>query len=147
MIKYCLEKWDKNKQALEKALTCDKELMTCDYKHLVELVVKHILNDSQKVGDWNLENIVEIDNGNYQGTLLYVFHGCDYQPAEYDYLMTYVEYGSCSSCDILQRIQCFNDDIKVHIKDFMTLCRDIVSHIVKPYNTGWRNQEEYMPVE
>ena len=142
MIKYCLEKWDKNKSALRRALLNDKKLPTCEYKHLVELAVMHILNDSRENDDydceWDVSKITEIDNGGYQGTLLYLIPSTSYQPSEYEYLMAYVGYGSCSGCDTLQRIQRFGDDEPTPIKDYMTLCLDIVSTIIKPYNTGWR---------
>lgn len=98
MIKYCLRKWEENKEKLEKSLLEDKSLNTCDYKHLVEKVVEVILNN----GDgktWDVGNITEIDNGDYQGTLLYLIPEDTYQPSEYEYLMTYVGYGSCSGCD------------------------------------------------
>ena len=146
MIKYCLEKWDKNKSALEIALLNDKEIRRCGYKYLVELVVNHILNDTVNE-EWNVSKITEIDDGDYQGTLLFVIPKDRYQPQEYDYLITYVGYGSCSGCDTLQDIQCYHKDEEVPIKGFMTLCRDIVSNIVKPFNTGWRNKEDFEPVQ
>lgn len=149
MIVYCLGKWERNKQALKEALMSDKELRTCEYKHLIEMVVKHILNNSQESEDreWNTSKITEIDDGDYQGTLLYVIHKETYQPSECDYLMTFVSYGSCSGCDTLQDIQRYDRDDDVPIKDFMALCRDIVSNIVKPFNTGWRNQKDFEPVK
>ena len=139
MIVYCLGKWYRNKSALKDALMNDKEIRTCSYKYLVELVVKHILNDSKEDDcEWNVSKITEIDDGDYQGTLLFVIPKDRYQPQEYEYLITYVGYGSCSGCDTLQDIQCYHKDEEVPIKGFMTLCRDIVSNIVKPFNTGWR---------
>lgn len=149
MIKYCLKKWNKNKSALLDALRQDKTLNECDYKHLVELVVQHILNGSIGLDDdceWDSSKITEIDNGDYQGTLLYLIPSETYQPSEYEYLMTYVGYGSCSGCDTLQSIQGWGSE-SVRIPDFMKLCLDIVSSIVKPYNTGWRNTEPFEAVE
>ena len=149
MIVYCLGKWYRNKSVLKEALLKDKELRTCEYKRLVELVVKYILNNSQESDDceWNASKITEINDGDYEGTLLYVIPKECYQPEEYEYLMTFVSYGSCSGCDTLQGIQCYGRDDDVPIKDFMTLCRDIVSNIVKPFNTGWRNQKDFESVK
>lgn len=41
-----------------------------------------------------------IDDGDYQGTLLFVVGAADYQPSAYWY--TTVSYGSCSGCDALE---------------------------------------------
>ena len=43
------------------------------------------------------ERITVIDNGDYQGTLLFVVASKSYQPS--DYWATRVAYGSCSECD------------------------------------------------
>lgn len=116
MIYYVLSRWDANKDTLEKELEAKgyEWLESCNYRDLVKMVC------------------------DYQGTLLYMIPFDTYQPNESEYLMTYVGYGSCSGCDTLQYIQmCVNKD-DLCINDFMTLCRDICSHIIRPYNTGWR---------
>lgn len=150
MIKYCKEKWDKNKDELEEVLKHDRKLNNCDYSYLLELVVKYILNDedNEYSGTWNSEKITVIDNGDYQGTLLFLIPANTYQPSEYEYLMTYVNYGSCSGCDTLLGIQSWDNEppTKQQLKDYMTLCRDMVCNIIKPYNCGWRNEEEFDPV-
>ena len=46
------------------------------------------------------ERITVIDNGDYQGTLLFVVASKSYQPS--DYWATRVAYGSCSECDTFQ---------------------------------------------
>ena len=74
-------------------------------------------------------------------------------PAIAGFLMTYVEYGSCNYCDILQRIQYLEDCENIHklpteqqVKDYMILCKDIVSNIIRPYNIGWRGDEQFEQV-
>lgn len=148
MLKYCLRKWDENKKKLEEELLKDPDLNTCEYKHIVEKVVEIILNTNEKEL-WNSAAITEIDDGNYQGTLLFLIPRKTYQPFEYEYLMTYVGYGSCSGCDTLQAIQEFGKGLisEDQLKDFMTLCKDIITNMVKPYNSGWRNAEEFTEVE
>ena len=148
MLKYCLDKWNSNKGYLEAALREDESLCNCDYEYLVRLVVRHILNVGVEEYDfvtWNEGEITTIDNGEYQGTLLFVIPRYTYQPNEYEYLMTYVNYGSCSGCDTLQHIQPWDygkltDD---EVKDFMTLCKDILTNIVKPWNNGWRHDDRF----
>ena len=143
MLKYCKDKWSKNEELLRQALSFE-ELDCLGYKDLVKLTVKWILNGGENdFGNWDYNNITCIDNGDYQGTLLYLIPENTYQPAEYQYLMTYVGYGSCSGCDTLQSIQ-FKD---CEVSEYMKLCKDIVCNIVKPYNYGWRNDKEFEVVE
>ena len=143
MIKYCKEQWMKNEGKLKEALLHREDLNYCSYETLVKLVVDYILNDEEQDENWDSKNITVIDNGDYQGTELYLIPRNTYQPAEYDYLMTYVGYGSCSGCDTLQSIQCDEDNID----DYMTLCRDLVFNMVKPYNNGWRNENLFDEVK
>jgi len=152
MIKYCMRKWDENKDKLEAALRSGTTWNGCRYSDLVKLVVNQILNNSTGDYDdyhWDAEQITEIDDGDYQGTLIYLIPLSTYQPSEYEYLMTYVGYGSCSGCDTLLAIQNYDDGSKLddsQVRDFMVLCKDIVSSMIKPYNTGWRASEEFDPL-
>ena len=145
MLKYCLEKWNKNRTYLENALREDMSLHNCDYEYLVRLVVRYILNDNVYDGTWSTDNITTIDNGEYQGTLLFVIPEETYQPNEYEYLMTYIGYGSCSVCDTLQSIQPWESRALTdeELEGFMTLCKDIVTNIIKPWNAGWRHDDRF----
>ena len=155
MIKYALKKWSENEDVLRNAIqrTEKDKRSSWNYNDIVKLVCRYIFNENATDKDpkINIEGITMIDNGNYQGTLLFMMPFDTYQPMEYEYLMTYVGYGSCSGCDTLQRIQLdemyYNvnstDDL---IGDYMTLCKDIVSNTIRPYNMGWRNNMIFEPV-
>jgi hypothetical protein len=155
MLKYCLSKWEQNKKLLEEKLKTDSSLNGCDYTYLVKLVVDYILNDGQPIWElgcetkWDSERITVIDNGDYQGTQLFLIPCKTYQPCEYEYLMTYVGYGSCSGCDTLKAIQDWGDKLltEKQVKDFMTLCKDILTNTIKPYNGGWRFEKDFEEVE
>lgn len=63
--------------------------------------------------------------------------------------MTYVGYGSCSGCDTLQAIQECGENIPTpeQLKDFMSLCKDLVT-ITRAGEQplilnllSWRNEE------
>ena len=139
MLKYCLDKWNQNKDMLKAELETNSELNTCSYTDLVKLVVDYVLNPGE--GEkWDSDNITEVDNGDYQGTLLFLIPATTYQPFEFEYLMTYVRYGSCSGCDTLQAIKGWEDGplTASQVNDFMKLCKDLVTNMVKPYNGGWR---------
>ena len=150
MIRFCLEKWDANKELLEKHLRDRDDLEDLCYIDLVKMVVGIIFN-TDSFNTYEADKITEIDNGDYQGTLLYLIPDESYQPCEGDYLMTYVGYGSCSGCDTLQAIKSFiydNEELSDRvIADFMTLCKDIVSNTIRPYNHGWRYDPMFDTVE
>ena len=149
MIKYCIKKWDKNNQVLLKELINRfKDLDDYEYKDFVKLTVEYILNYNSEDIEYNTENITEINDGDYQGTLLYMIPEETYQPCEYEYLMTFVNYGSCSGCDTLQSIQYgYYEDTNEKIKAYFQLCKDLIVNMIKPYNTGWRASEEFEHTE
>ena len=105
-----------------------------------------ILNDEN---EWSVNKIKEIDDGDYQGTLLYLIPEDTYQPDSSEYLMTFVEYGSCSGCDTLQGIQCFLGvrSRDKSIDDLMSLCKDLICNMIKPHNTGWGHDEKFDTIE
>ena len=148
MIKYCFEKWDKNKEKLRENLINDSSIASCNYFHLLEKVVTFILNDGENNKEWFEDSITEINNGDYQGTLLFLIPKFTEQPEEYQYLMTFVNYGSCSGCDTLMSLQ---DDELAEIIDnidgYMSLCEHLVCNMIKPYNYGWRNDPDFDTVE
>jgi hypothetical protein len=80
--------------------------------------------------------------------LLFVIPQKCYEPAEFEYLLTYVGYGSCSGCDTLQRIFGYGGEnlTEEQINDLMKLCKDILTNIVKPYNGGWRHENDFEQV-
>lgn len=67
MLKYCLRKWDENKKKLEEELLKDPNLNNCEYKYIVEIILN---TNEEKL--WNSAGITEIDDGDYQGTLLFL---------------------------------------------------------------------------
>ena len=125
MLKYCVDQWEKNKENLRKALEqfdFDKDYM--GYKVLMSLIITHILENK-----WDSENFTTIDDGDYQGTLLFVIPERTYQPGAGDYLMTYVEYGSCSCCDTMLAI--LGSDTMV--EDLMTLALHMIQRMIRPF--------------
>lgn len=98
-----------------------------DYKDIVKQVIS-ILNTDDYDEPPDPERIHEIDDGDYQGTLLYVIAAAGYQPSDYWYVK--VSYGSCSGCDSLKRINELSDldkkPTKQQTEDYMTLALHIV---------------------
>ena len=163
MIKYCLEKWDKNKDRLQHALAMDESLDDCDYMYLVKMYVNYILNDVQKASEieeeecylwvepeWNVEKIVEIVGSGYSGDNIYVIPKYRACCAE-EYLFVKVDYGSCSHCDTLSGIQRFHQEPTrpdgVQLTDYMTLCRDMMTHTIRPFCSDYEDDDTFEEVK
>lgn len=146
MLKKVSLLWEKNKQTLKKELRnyllemINDGMVSAsklDYKWLVKAIIKHILNkDDEATFIFADEEITEIDNGCYQGTLLFLFHTTSYQPSANEYLITKVEYGSCSGCDALQSAVSLTEFNRI-IDSLMSICLHICQNIKKPYRGGY----------
>ena len=149
MLKIVVEKWWKNKNKLEAAYRFKTGWNSCSYLDIVKETINSILNDNDGYTKWDKEHITEIDNGDYQGTLLYLIPENTYQPSSDEYLMTYVYYGSCSGCDTLQAIQEWSEGPlkEDQIKEFMMLSLHLLENMIKPYNDGWRSTDDYKQVQ
>lgn len=150
MLKFCRDAWYENKDRLEAVIMKDTKLNSCQYGYLVELIVKHILNPSIETNweKFDADAIIVIDNGDYQGTILFMIPRKKYQPSANDYLLTYSYYGSCSCCDTLLSIQDWRSGVPTEnqVKDYMSLCKDLVCNIVKPYNYGWQEDKRFATI-
>lgn len=140
MLRFCVYQWALNKDNLKAHIERDNRINSCNYEYLVKLVVRYILNGEFRHPDlqnwfWD-ENTDEIDHCCYQGVKLYIVHRTTVSEAN-EYLITSVYYGSCSVCDTLESIQADNgyDDLpnEQQVKDYMTLCKDIVCGFVHPF--------------
>jgi cyanate lyase len=94
------------------------------YKDIVRIVVS-ILSDLDE------ERIHEINDGGYDGTLVYVIPEADYIPRDYWYVK--VAYGSCRFCDTLQDIVAGGDwpEGVTQVDAYMTLALHIVQGLKK----------------
>lgn len=130
MIKeFCLAWW-KNKDKLEEYLRTTPQSEYGSYEDLVKLIFDVVINPEEKHFKYDTENIRSIDDGNYQGTLIFILHRDIYQPDVSDYVFTSVYYGSCSGCDTLLSISGYEDDIpsEGQVEDYMTLCLHLLEH-------------------
>lgn len=145
MLKIIRDKWDRNKDKLQETLIKGNTFNECSYIDLVKLSFQIIFNSDGEGVQLDIKKITEIDDGDYQGTLLYLIPFETSQPSEYEYLMTHVSYGSCSGCDTLQSIQDYSKRFLTdqQVSDFMTLCKDILTNTIKPYNSAWRENHDY----
>ena len=107
MIKEIISVWEERKDVLRKELVHSPIF---SYKKLVEKIVDIFLNHESQLYD--LEKMRVIDDGDYQGTLIFIIPENTYQPNVNEYLYTYVYYGSCCGCDIMEDIQAQYDSSK-----------------------------------
>ncbi len=128
--------WEENKSRLREYFSTTKQSEYDDYKIILRKIVELVLNNNNSgYLEYDAENISVIDNGDYQGTLVFLIPRDTYQPSEDDYLVTYVSYGSCSGCDILQSIHSYDCGLpdEDQIKDYMTLCLHLIQKMKSLY--------------
>ena len=144
MIKILIERWDENKELLKELLPTIKNLNKWKYRHLVRFVFDIIYNNTEDDKAYALDTsrITEIDDGEEKGTMVYLIPFETPTPSERDYLMTFIGYGSCPSCDVLEQAR-EEDDEEQQRNLYMNICKDIVANAIKPYNHGWRYDERF----
>jgi len=99
-----------------------------NYTGIVKSVVE-ILKDDSWYEQPDHSRIHLIDDGDYQGTFLFVIAAEGYQPCVYWCVL--VSYGSCSRCDTFESIREYGDDnpTEQQLNDYMTLALHIVQGI------------------
>lgn len=137
MLDYAVWQWDHNKDELLDAIREKVHVGHADYDQLMQLTIRHILNGQNKMPGfegytWS-EDFKAIDDGDYQGTLIFLIHRETYQPSEGEYLITFVKYGSCSVCDTIQSIREI-PDAEERNKEYLDLCRDMLVHMKAPFD-------------
>lgn len=122
MIDAFVKAWDANKGMIRASFSKHPD----NYIDVVRAVVEmlHASLDAYEKPD--PERIHEIDDGDYQGTLVFVIGCTGYQPDRYWYLK--VGYGSCSGCDTLQGISDYRSEPPTdeQADDYMTLALHVL---------------------
>jgi hypothetical protein len=126
MIQEFVDQFMENKDALRKVFATKHP---DNYEEIVKNVAWAIRSD--RGGDLDPERITVIDDGNYQGTLVFVIGEAGYQPSDYWYVK--VSYGSCSGCDTLEAIRRYDNEPPTddQVDGYMTLALHIVQGIKK----------------
>ena len=137
MEKKFVELWDKNKDTLSNWFS--DNVMDYDYSDIVKKVFELVLSTNDYGCEFDVENMTTIDNGDYQGTQIFIIPIKTYQPAEYEHAVTHQSYGSCSGCDALESITNYgydkpNDE---QIKDLMNLALHLVQNAKFLYESEW----------
>jgi len=131
MIKEIINKWEENKYKLEEYFKTTNQEDIGDYKDIViklfELVFTE-LEEDYGTYNFDIKKMTVIDDGDYQGTTIYIIPKDTYEPFINDYLITDNYYGSCSGCDTLKSIRCYEDGLpsKEKVKEYMTVALHLV---------------------
>lgn len=124
MIQTFVERWDRRKDEVRTELAAKHP---SEYADVVRAVVKALRSDDDYDADIpSPERIHLIDDGDYQGTLVFVIGSEGYQPSTYWFVK--VAYGSCSGCDTLEAIRGYQHDTPTaaQVDDYMTLALHVV---------------------
>lgn len=126
MIQEFVEIWDRKKHLLEEQF---REEGPASYSAIVEAVVRMLHDDGDSYDKPNPDKIHVIDDGDYQGTQLFIIPADTYQPSTY--WRVFVDYGSCSGCDTLEAIREYSEDKPTdkQVKDYMMLALHILQNI------------------
>lgn len=136
MIKEYIEKFRTNKHLLREYFASTDQNEYGDYLAILKKIIEICIYEKYTDDEFDTDRITEIDDGDYSGTLLYLIPRDMYEPAEYDYLTTWVDYGSCCVCDTLQAIQSRSSNYKSpwlptekQVDEYMTLALHMVEHM------------------
>lgn len=137
MIKdFCLA-WEANHEVLKEYFATHFQEEYCDsYESLLTKTFELVINpylESKNEEPYDIKNecIHVIDDGDYQGTYVFLIHKDVYQPDIDDYIVTYTWYGSCSGCDTLCGIHCYDTKelpSEEQVKEYMSLCLHMIQH-------------------
>lgn len=132
MIHQYVDAFRENKEQFGKWVESIEEEIT--YIDILKQVINLCLNPKYVDTLYELDEnkVTEIDNGDYQGTLIYLIPRNCYQPMVSDYVYTSVFYGSCSGCDALLAAQ---DWGYCNIKYDVDMVTTIALHLVE--NMKW----------
>lgn len=127
MIPEIIELWEKNKHNLEEWFKTTKQNEYDSYAKIVRKLFELCLSEAE----FNVDKMTIIDNGDYQGTLLFIIPKDTYQPCVGDYVITNTYYGSCSGCDTLQGINSWDEELPTdeQVKQYMTLALHLVQKL------------------
>lgn len=127
VIEEFVRRWEARKSEVRAAFEASHP---SDYIDIVRHVVSILTTDGYS-GSPDPKRLHEINDGDYQGTLVYVIAETGYQPNTYWYVR--VCYGSCSGCDTLEAIRGYCSELpsKEQVDQYMTLALHILQGLKK----------------
>lgn len=148
MIQEFVKAWDANRETLKEYIRTHEQKEYDEYVKLVKILFDIVINPYFKYDprnlSYNTESIHVIDDGDYQGSQLFIIPNNDYQPSPYEYVWTHCSYGSCNGCDTLLAISNYGDGLpsEEQVDDYMTLLLHLLQrckYLMDYYD--WRNED------
>lgn len=134
MNKKFIEAWHENKDKMQRYLLLNGKGECITYEEIVKIIIDEIINpyldsafnirDYFNQEQYDSNSITVVDDGDYQGTLIFIIPRNSYQPEVEDYIYTSICYGSCGCCDALQ--DALLQDEETRIKDIMTIALHLI---------------------
>jgi hypothetical protein len=131
MITELVKQWEENKHKLEEYFKTTKQDEYSRYEAIVKKIFELCIPKATTYSGWDLDRMTVIDDGDYQGTQIFIVPTDTYQPSVEDYVMTDTYYGSCSGCDTLQAIIEYDYELPTdeQVKEYMTLALHLVQKL------------------
>jgi hypothetical protein len=134
MLPEIIKQWDANKHKLEEYFrTTPRGQYNGSYHSILRKVIELAVTTENEYNKWDADKITVVDDGDYQGTQLFLIPSETYQPSVSNYLFTHTYYGSCSGCDTLEAINDYGsgDELATEeqVKDYMTLALHLVQRM------------------
>lgn len=128
MEKLIVDQWEMNKNKLEEYFRANNQSEYSSYKSIVSKLFELCITKFDDYNGFDLDSMTVIDDGDYQGTQIFIIPSKTYQPNANEYVVTNTYYGSCNGCDTLQSISWYNDGLPTEdqIKEYMTLALHLV---------------------
>lgn len=151
MIKEFIFPWWENKDNMERYFRSIQKIESLEYKDIVKALVENVLNVDAGEKYYKISTDIHvIDDGDWQGTQIFIVHNDTYQPDLKDYFFANNYYGSCSGCDTLMSITKYSDEpaTEEQIKELMTLAFDLLRSF-KPFvpNATYRGRQIHLTEE
>lgn len=99
------------------------------YEDIFKQTIKTMFSEYDDLEYPDFERITVIDDGDYQGTRVFIVASGDYQPR--DYWVSSVEYGSCPSCDTFQSYYTFGDNPEESAPEMVTMTLHMIESMKK----------------
>ena len=131
MIQELVKQWEENKYKLEEYFKTTNQEKYSSYKQIVIKLFELCLIEADDYSGFDLNKMTVIDDGDYQGTQIFIIPTDTYQPGIGDYVLTHTYYGSCSGCDTLLSIRNGEDGLPTdeQVKEYMTLALHLVQKL------------------
>lgn len=127
MITELIEQWESNKSGLENWFKTNKLSEYDSYEKIVKTLFTY------GIKGYDPAKITVIDDGNYQGTKIFIIPEANVSPSAEEYLVTNTFYGSSTHSDVLLSIIGLSDSDDFpndeQIKQYMILSLHLVQKI------------------